>query len=200
MSREERRLGLEIYRQLVRGEPVLRSDLAEGLRVPRSAVDELLERSNLKCLTYTDNGGRIIRFGGLAIREMPHRFDVDGRTLYTWCAWDSLFLPSILGIEAEVDSPAPSSTTRIRLRVAPDGVKRVEPQSAVMSFLLPRAETFQADALRAMASFCHYIFFFPERDTAAAWTKGHPDTTVISVSEAFDLGRKMVETRWRPDQ
>jgi Alkylmercury lyase len=49
-----------------------------------------------------------------------------------------------------------------------------------------------------MASFCHYIFFFPERESAAAWTAHHPDTRVISVSDAFELGRRMVAARWYP--
>ena len=198
MTGEEQRLGLEIYRQLAQGEPVLKSDLAEALEAPTDTVDELLGHANLKSLTYTDKQGRIIGFGGLAVREMPHRFKVDGRTLYTWCAWDSLFIPGILEQEAEVESPTPGSTARIRLRVAPDRVKDVQPRSAVMSFLLPSAQTFQADALKAMASFCHFIFFFPDRDSAAEWTKSHPDTTVISVSDAFELGRQMLAARWRP--
>ncbi len=109
-----------------------------------------------------------------SVREMPHRFRIDGRTLYTWCAWDSLFIPVILHREAEVESLAPGSTARVRLRVAPDRVKDVQPPSAVMSFLLPSAQTLQADVLKAMASFCHYIFFFPDGETAAAWTKSHP--------------------------
>src|SRR3989441_6469341 len=171
---------------------------SEALEAPPDTVDELLEHPNLKCLTYTDKQGRIIGFGGLAVREMPHRFKVDGRTLYTWCAWDSLFIPVILGEEAEVESPVPGSSARVRLRVTPDGVKRIQPANAVMSFLLPSAQTFQADAIKAMASFCHYIFFFPNQDAAAAWTKSHPDTTVISVSDAFELGRRMVSARWRP--
>src|SRR2546425_13365824 len=111
---------------------------------------------------------------------------------------DNLFIPGILGLEAEVESPAPGSTARVRLKVAPDEVKHVEPRSAVMSFLLPSAQTFQADVLKTMASFCHFIFFFPDSDSAAEWTKSHPDTTVISVSDAFELGRRMVSARWRP--
>ena len=67
-----------------------------------------------------------------------------------------------------------------------------------MSFLLPSAESFQADALTAMASFCHYIFFFPDRATAEAWTSNHPDSTVISIPDAFELGRRMVAARWQP--
>jgi alkylmercury lyase len=198
MTGEEQNLGLEIYRQLAHGAPVPRASIAEALVVPRDTVDELLKRPNLRCLTYTDTAGRIIGFGGLAVQEMPHLFKVDGRTLYTWCAWDSLFIPVILGVEAEVESPAPGSTARVRLRVAPDEVKHVEPRSAVMSFLLPSAQTFQADVLKAMASFCHYIFFFPDPEIAAAWTSSHPDTGVISVPDAFELGRQMVAARWRP--
>src|SRR2546425_6928001 len=148
MTGEEQRLGLEIYRQLARGEPVSRAELARALEASTDTVEELLGRPNLKSLTYTDKEGRIIGFGGLAVREMPHRFKVDGRTLYTWCAWDSLFIPGILDVEAEVESPAPGSTARVRLRVAPDRVKHVQPRSAVMSFLLPRAETFRADVLK----------------------------------------------------
>jgi len=67
-----------------------------------------------------------------------------------------------------------------------------------MSFLLPSAQVFQGDALKAMASFCNYIFFFTDRETATAWTSRHPGTVVISVSDAFQLGRLMVDTRWHP--
>src|SRR5438445_5333449 len=109
MTDEERRLGLEVYRQLARGEPVLRISLAEALDHPTHDVDELLGHPNLKSLTHTDNNGRIIGFGGLAVREMPHRFRIDGRTLYTWCAWDSLFIPVILGLEAEVNRRRPEA-------------------------------------------------------------------------------------------
>lgn len=198
MTEEERRLGLEIYRQLSRGRPVSPSTLAAALAVDAHEVDELLGRPNLQCLTYTDDAKRIIGFGGLAVREMPHRFTIDGRTLYTWCAWDSLFIPVILGQAADVDSPAPVGSARVRLRVTPNGVTHVEPHGAVMSFLLPTAQTFQGDALRAMATFCHYIFFFPDREAAVAWTARHPDTLVISVSDAFELGRRMVAARWHP--
>lgn len=196
MTGEERRLGLEIYRQLVRGEPVATPELAHALDTRTDTVEDLLGKPNLKSLTYLDPGGRIIGFGGLAVREMSHRLKVDGRTLYTWCAWDSLFIPVILGVESEVVSPPPGGGSPVRLRVAPNGIKDLQPSSAVMSFLLPSAQTFQTDALKAMASFCHYIFFFASREAATHWVAGHPDTSVISITDAFELGRSMVAARW----
>ncbi len=196
MTEKERRVGLEIYRQLSRGEPVSTSGLAQALGIPPHEADVLLTHPNLKSLTYTDNKGGIIGFGGLAIRPMPHRFNLNGRRLYTWCAWDSLFIPVILGQAAEVESPAPGGSNIVRLRVGPDRIERIDPEDAVMSFLLPTAQTFQADALKAMASFCHFIFFFPDRARALAWTSQHQDTMVISLPEAFELGRQTVAARW----
>jgi alkylmercury lyase len=193
---EEQRLGVEIYRQLAEGRPVAPSRLAQALRTTTGDIAKLLQRPNLQPLTYADEQGRIIGFGGLAVEAMPHRFIVDGRTLYTWCAWDSLFIPGILGRPANVSSPAPESGSRIRLTVTPHGVQDVEPQTAVMSFLLPSAETFQADALKAIASFCHFIFFFPTSEAAAAWTASRPDTSVISLADAFELGRRMIAARY----
>jgi len=196
MTEEEQRLGLEIYRQLSSGEPVSTFGLAKALKSPPHEVDGLLAHPNLKCLSYTDREGHIIGFGGLAVRPMPHRFSLNGRRLYTWCAWDSLFIPVILRQVAEVESPPPGGAGLVRLRVGRDGIERVDPEDAVMSYLLPTAETFRADALKAMASFCHYIFFFPDRDSAMAWTAQHPDTMVTSIPDAFELGRQMVAARW----
>jgi alkylmercury lyase len=34
---------------------------------------------------------------------------MNDRTLWTWCAWDSLFLPEILGHPARVTSPDPEN-------------------------------------------------------------------------------------------
>jgi hypothetical protein len=39
----------------------------------------------------------VLGFGGLAVAPMHHRLEVDGRTLWTRCAWDSLFVPEIQG-------------------------------------------------------------------------------------------------------
>ncbi len=196
MTEEEQRLGLEIFRQLSSGEAVSTFGLAKALTSPPSEVDELLAHPNLKSLTYRDKEGDIIGFGGLAVRPMPHRFNLNGRRLFTWCAWDSLFLPVILRQVADVESPPPRGSGLVRLRIGWDGIERVQPEGAVMSFLLPTAETFRADALKAMASFCHYIFFFPDRESAMAWTAQHPDTSVISLPDAFELGRQMVAARW----
>jgi alkylmercury lyase len=71
--------------------------------------------------------GRVLGFAGLAATALHHRFELDGRALSAWCAWDSLFLPEILGRPARVSSVDPESGEIVRLVVTPERIVSVEP-------------------------------------------------------------------------
>lgn len=58
--------------------------------------------------TDWDEQDRLLGFG-LTQRETRHRFVVDGRELFTFCAADTLVFPPILGRSASVTSRCPSS-------------------------------------------------------------------------------------------
>jgi len=52
-----------------------------------------------------DTQGRLIGMG-ITLNPTPHRFDVEGIHLYTWCALDTLIFPALIGRTANVTSPA----------------------------------------------------------------------------------------------
>ena len=58
---------------------------------------------------FLDEAQRVIGFWGLALPEMQHRYRVGERQLYTWCAWDTVFITPILNQVAEVESRCPSA-------------------------------------------------------------------------------------------
>jgi alkylmercury lyase len=177
-----RQVAVRLYRLLVNGEPVPIARLASSLNLPSESVTRVLARYP----TFYDGQGAVIGFGGLTVAEMPpHRLRVEGRTLYTWCAWDSLFIPGIIGRAAEVTSRDPITRSPISLTVAPDGVKRVEPESTVVSFLTPNGPS---DG-NVIANFCRFVHFFNSQETGAAWTARHPRTFLVSIGDAFALGR-----------
>ena len=105
----EQRVGAMLYRELARGKPVRRERVAEILGVPTREIVSLLERGGLASLTLYDDARRIIGFGGLSVTETVHRFNVDGQSLFTWCAWDGLFIPGMLGKGAEIVSRCPQT-------------------------------------------------------------------------------------------
>ncbi len=60
-----------------------------------------------------------------------------GKELYAWCSLDTLFIPGLLGEDAEISSTCPVSGDPIRLRVTPAGVQNFSPPDAVVSIVLP---------------------------------------------------------------
>ena len=189
-SREEQRVAVTLYRELAKGEPVDAAQLGRALGVSPVEGNALLQRDSIKSAVYPDDQGRVLGFGGLAAAPMHHRFEVDGRILSTWCAWDSLFIPEILGRPARVTSADPESSELVRLVVTPDRIETVEPEGAVVSFILPDADVFGTSAANVMAKFCHFIFFFGSRKSGERWIAGHPGTFLYSLDDAFALAKR----------
>ena len=182
LESSEQQLVVQLYRLLGEGKPVSPRRLAEALNLPEARVRAILgQRPGV----YYDDDGSVIGFWGLALGQMPHQFEVDGRTLYTWCAWDSLFIPEILAKTARVTSADPVTKEKISLVVGPDGVKDISPAATVVSFLTPD-RPFDQDVIMR---FCHFVHFFASPATAATWTAAHPGTFLLSVENAYALGR-----------
>ena len=182
LADDEARVALGLYRLLAQGEPVSERALAETLALPEQGVHRALRQ---RPEVIRDEQGRIVGFGGLSLLETPHRFEVDSRPLYAWCAWDTLFLPELLDRVAEVRSWCPVSGDPILLTVEPRSVSRVAPSSTIVSMLVPRG-TLGEDVI---ASFCCHVRYFSSADAGAQWFLEHGGTFPLSVAEAFELGR-----------
>jgi alkylmercury lyase len=188
---EEQRLAIVLYRELAMGERIDETRLSGALGIPEAECRALLQRDSIKCHTYADGDGRIAGFGGLAVTPMHHRFAVDGRQLWTWCAWDSLFIPEILGRPANVASPDPDSGEVVRLVVTPEGIASRAPDAAVISFIWPDASSFGTSAANVMAGFCHFIYFFASRSSGERWAAAHPGTFLYTLEDAFALAKRL---------
>ena len=71
------------------------------------------------------------------------------------------------------------------MRVAPESVESVEPPEVVVSFLEP-SRPFDGDVIK---SFCCYVHFFVDAEAGERWTSARPGTFLISLEDAFELGR-----------
>src|SRR5438270_9757027 len=95
-------------------------------------VEEVAESLGRWPGVWRDSRGALVGFWGLAQAEMPpHRFDIAGQRLWTWCAWDSLFIPSILGKTAHIASVCATTGAPVSMVVTPEGVTEVSPAGAV---------------------------------------------------------------------
>ncbi len=128
----------ELLRLLADGEPITVAAIAAA--TSRSQADV---RSGLAGMPDTeyDDEGRIVGFG-ITLRPTPHRFDVDGRSLFTWCALDTLMFPLLLGRSAEVTFPCHATGADVRVGVGP------EPVSMKLYELESTADRQREDAVR----------------------------------------------------
>lgn len=183
-----RRLALTVYRALARGIPLVESDLEEQSGLTST---DLAARLAAWPGVFRDEETRIISFWGLALPKMPHMMEVDGVHLHAWCAWDTLFLPGILRAVARVRSTDPSSGERVELVVGPDGVAERSHTDTLVSFLVPDGQWHDD----VQTTFCHYIHFFTDDETAAPWREAHPGTFMLDLDEAFALGAHLNQAR-----
>jgi alkylmercury lyase len=175
-----RRIALHMYRELARGAPV-------------APAGEALARLRSWPGVYFDERERVIGFWGLTIVPMPHRLRIGERRLYAWCAWDTLFLPELVGADIDVQSACKASARAVRLTVTPAGVERASPAGTVLSFLVPEAEAVNADVI---TSFCHHVHFFQSADAALPWLAERPKAFPLSLADAHELGRRINRARY----
>lgn len=126
-----------------------------------------------------------------SLRPTPHRFRLEDRTPFTWCALDSLMFPGLVGQTVQVESPCAATGRPVRVTVTPDGVTQVEPPEAVVSLVAPEASP---DVRRV---FCDSVNFFQSAEAAAGWLAEHPGATTLPVAEAYVLGRRLSESVFR---
>ncbi|HWL84663.1 MAG TPA: organomercurial lyase MerB [Polyangiaceae bacterium] len=169
-------------RLLAEGAPVDIARLAHELGWSHERLEAVLAHfPNVE----RNQAGALVGFA-LTLRPTRHRFEVDARTLFTWCALDALFLPAVLGRSARVESSCAATGEPIRLRVSPEQVDELEPLGAVVSLVGPCG----TDDLRR--SFCNEVSFLASADVAHGWLGAHPGSFVVPVAQAFDAGRDFV--------
>lgn len=172
-----------VLRLLATGEPVTTGQLATATG---RSVEEIEQALTVMPDTEYDDDGRIVG-SGLTLNPTPHRYETDGHTLYTWCALDTLIFPTVLGRAAQVSSPCHATGTPVRVSVEPDRVLTVTPATAVVSIVTPDAPA------SVRASFCNQVHFFASADAARGWLDAHPGATVVSVADAYTLGRPLAQ-------
>ncbi len=163
---------------LANGAPVSPSEIAAVSGLSGEEVAALLPR--LPSVELDDEGN--LAGMGLTLRPTPHRFEVKGRALFTWCALDALTFPFLLGKPARIESPCPMTGTPVKVSIISDNVAQVEPPDAAVSIVVPETMS------DIRGAFCDQVHFFASAAAAREWLAGRPGAMVLSVHEAYQLG------------
>jgi alkylmercury lyase len=187
---EHARLLLQLTRQLAHGHPLTAEQVDHEIAALGIAQEEA--HQFLREVTERDATDQIIGAWGLSLSRHPHRVSVAGVSFSAWCALDTLFLPAILERSATIESPSPVTHHPIRLRMSPERVEEVHPESAVVSLVI--ADTSREKMTSAQAiqgAFCEHVHFFATREEGKQWAGGRDNIILLTVEEGFAWGRQV---------
>ncbi|MGV9386448.1 organomercurial lyase [Nonomuraea sp. NPDC003707] len=114
------------------GEPSI-DDLATAGGWGRQEVEQEFARQPG---TVWAANGRIAGFG-LTLQPTPHAFTFDCRTVYGFCASDTLDFPTVLGRAGVARSACPATGRPVRVAMTPDAITSLDPAGAVVSRMRP---------------------------------------------------------------
>ena len=185
------RLLLRVWKALARGRPITIEKvekIVEDLGVPRVTAHQFLRR-----MSERDSDDSIIGIMGLSLDDRwGHKFLVNGKSLKTWSAWDSMFLPPLLEQTATIESRSPVTLDNLKLIVGPEGVVKAEPAGMAVTMVAFDPQDHDIGDLGVIWNdFCHRVHFFANRSEAAKWANGEDDVVILTAEEAYDLGMLM---------
>jgi alkylmercury lyase len=183
-------LCLQLVKLLANGCPVSREQLVEALHVTHKEL-----QAALACLSDAefDQKGNIVGWG-LTLNPTPHRFIVNGQTLFTWCALDALTYPALLKFPAHVESRCPITGAKVTLSVMLTGIENLVPSNAVVSLIIPESSQ-ASDCDRE--TFCNQGYFFISPETASVWQASHQNALILSIHNAYQLGQMVAKYRYK---
>jgi alkylmercury lyase len=168
---------------LAGGKPASPEEIAATAGKPPEEVRAALDRFPS---TEWDEQGRVVGLG-LTLQLTPHRLELEGRTLFAWCALDALLFPVLLGRPASIESPCRGTGDPVHIEATPAGIETVEPPSAVVSIVAA------GDLATIRSVGCNNTHFFSSPEAASRWLEKHPEATILPAEDAFQLGRLIAE-------
>ena len=176
-------LTLAIYRQLGNGHPATLAGLSASLALSLAEAEALVAEIPAATIER-DASGAVTAAGGLSLHPANHVFQVGDLTLHTWCVFDGLFLPQILGKSATLITRCPVTRRKIEISLTPEAVTHANPQNPVMSIVTPDKEARCAN-LRGV--FCNHVNFFADEAAFLDWVADKPEVARVSLSDAHEL-------------
>ncbi len=185
-SIELQRLTISAYRLLAKGKPCSIAEIGLATGLDPKIVEEQI--CSLPDNTLERNGdGDIVALIGLSLTEGNHRFIVNGNHLFTWCAFDGIFLPELIGLPAVLKSSCRQTGNAITINVSPGGIEQSDPSSAVLSLVSPDAETCRTNIRGA---FCNHVNLFESYDAFALWSKVNGGELAIDMGDAAIMAKR----------
>lgn len=180
-SKQERFLSKVLYQKLAKGEPVSVSSIATIMRNTEAIVLELLEK-----LPYVEFNGshQVVAYRGVTLKPTQHKVVVNNTAIYTWCAFDSLFLLDLLSEDASIQSSCAQCKKSIKLSSVENNPSCLSNSEVKMSFVIPLQANYESGL---QSSFCCKVHFFCDEFCGNKWIENNDDIQLFSMADSLAI-------------
>ncbi|MDH5393019.1 MAG: organomercurial lyase [Gammaproteobacteria bacterium] len=185
---------LKLYQLLSRGKPLSIKTFAESIALSCEETETLL--ATWSGVSF-DKKHCINAFWGISTSPTAHSFRLNNQTLYTWCAWDLLLAAVIYRQTIQAQTQCPVSKKTISLSLGENGVEKIQPASAMITFVKPDINALKANIT---GSFCQYVFFVDSETSGKRWQKNHDNGFLLSIDQGFELAKNIMQTVFKDTQ
>jgi hypothetical protein len=178
------------FRRLVQdGAPVPVQRLAADLgRGPEEVADRLRGHA-AQGQIHLDDEGRVTGSAGLSVVPDRHRIELDGRTFWTWCAYDVMGIFGALEASGTAHSSSPSTGARFQIEF-----RQGRPVPSEVVLFLPEGGAVDCCS-NVYEQWCPNSNFFESHEVASAWASEHGQSgRVLTLGEAGEEGT----VDWKP--
>ena len=170
---------VNIQRELLKGNPLAKTTYYELLiDLDKEKADSLLE-----LLGELNKNNKITAFSGLSLTPTNHRFIVENKILYTWCALDAILFTEWLDVSSQIISRDPIDNSLIELSIECDHLISSNPYPIFLSFIE------KMDTCNIRDSFCNHVSFFSSEQTAKLWLAKNPNGEILTLEDLFESNK-----------
>jgi alkylmercury lyase len=188
LKKEERQISKFLYQKLALGRSVPIETIANELQKPIQDIQD-----HLKQMAYVEYSAasEISAYRGVTLNQTKHNVFHNNSKIYTWCAFDTLFLADLLAKPVSISSNCPTCFKAIACKVTDHDLTNFKSTDIVMSFIIPNKVDICEDLQNA---FCCKVHFFCNEQCGSEWIN------LSSEIGFFDLADSLVIAQERNRQ
>ncbi len=184
LKKEERQISKFLYQKLALGKSIPIETIANELQIPIQDI-----QVHLKQMAYVEYSatGEISAYRGVTLNQTKHYVFHNNVKIYTWCAFDTLFLADLLVEPVSIFSNCPACGKAISCKVTDRNLISSKDSDIVMSFIIPDKVDFCDDLQNA---FCCKVYFFCNQQCGSEWINLSPEIAFFNLAESLVIAQE----------
>lgn len=174
---------------LAQGTPLTASQIADVAGVSVHEIEQALKKA--RCAF--DESGHLIDLFGMMLAPTYHRLEIGGKVVFSCCALWAHVIPRLVDREVLVESVDPYNRNLVRLVIAPEKIKSVDPVGAMATMAVAETASLEQDVGTA---FCRHVQHFGSPDSARKFAEEAPSRRVVSVEELNEIAAQLHSAIW----